>query len=139
MTQSQTFFLHHLIISLIIQIADAGDSVEDANFDVSSAEAGILRLYTMIEWVKEMLASKETLRSSKKTTFHDDVFVSEMSKRMNETAKNYNDMLFREALRTGFFELQAARDKVFQQFIIKYIITGSIGFNNIEIKKFMLY
>ena len=128
LTQSQTFFLHHLIISLIIQIADAGDSVEDANFDVSSAEAGILRLYTMIEWVKEMLASKETLRSSKKTTFHDDVFVSEMSKRMNETAKNYNDMLFREALRTGFFELQAARDKVFQQFIIKYIITGSIWF-----------
>ena len=74
----------------------------------------------MIEWVKEMVDSKETLRSSKKRTFHDDVFVSEINKRMNETAKNYNEMLFREALRTGFFELQAARDKVFSQ-ILNYL------------------
>ena len=114
------------IFFLIIQIADAGDSVEDANFDVSSAEAGILKLYTMIEWVKEMLAPKKTLKSRKERTFHDDVFVSEMSKRMNETAKNYNDMLFREALRTGFFELQAARDKVFPQFLKKIDNTSLI-------------
>ena len=93
-------------------IADAGDSVEDANFDISSAEAGILRLYTMIEWVKEMAEMKESLRSSKHLTFHDEVFVNEMNKRMKETSKNYNEMLFREALRTGFFEMQAARDKV---------------------------
>ena len=94
-----------------LALADAGDSVEDANFDISSAEAGILRLYTMIEWVKEMISSKETLRSTKKKTFHDEVFVNEMNKRMNETSINYNEMLFREALRTGFFEMQAARDK----------------------------
>ena len=106
------------MISLLIQLADAGDSVEDANFDVSSAEAGILKLYTMIEWVKEMLASKETLRSSKMSTFHDKVFISEINKRMNETANNYNEMLFREALRTGFFEFQAARDKVYIRFLI---------------------
>lgn len=93
-------------------IADAGDSVEDANFDVSSAEAGILRLYTMIEWVKEMVEMKQSLRSNKNLTFHDKVFVNEMNKRMQETSKNYNDMLFREALRTGFFEMQASRDKV---------------------------
>ena len=93
-------------------IADAGDSVEDANFDVSSAEAGILRLYTLIEWVKEMVEMKQSLRSSKNQTFHDEVFVNEMNKRMQETSKNYNEMLFREALRTGFFEMQASRDKV---------------------------
>lgn len=43
-------------------LADAGDSVEDANFVESMADAGILRLFTFIEWVKEILASKETLR-----------------------------------------------------------------------------
>ena len=89
--------------------------MEDANFDVSSAEAGILRLYTMIEWVKEMLSSKGTPRSNKEETFHDKVFANEMNKRMKETAKNYKDMLFREALRTGFFEMQAARDKVLEK------------------------
>lgn len=97
---------------ILLFIADAGDSVEDANFDVSSAEAGILRLYTMIEWVKEMIEIKESLKSRNNATFHDEVFVNEMNKRMQETSKNYNEMLFREALRTGFFEMQAARDKV---------------------------
>lgn len=42
-------------------LADAGDSVEDANFVESSADAGILRLYTFIEWVKEI--KTQTLRS----------------------------------------------------------------------------
>ena len=66
----------------------------------------------MIEWVKEMIEIKESLKSRKNATFHDEVFVNEMNKRMQETSKNYNEMLFREALRTGFFEMQAARDKV---------------------------
>merc|ERR1712223_785260 len=69
-----------------LALADAGDSVEDANFDVSSAEAGILKLYTMIEWVKEMIKVKDTLRSSGTNTFHDEVFISEMNKKINETA-----------------------------------------------------
>ena len=97
-------------------VADAGDSVEDANFDISSAEAGILKLYTMIEWVKEMLSSKHIMRCTKEDTFHDKVFASEMNLKLDETARNYEKMLFREALRTGFFEMQAARDKVYTLF-----------------------
>lgn len=43
--------------------------------------------------------------------FHDKVFVSEMNTKINETDENYSKLLFKEALKTGFFELQAARDK----------------------------
>lgn len=43
-------------------LADAGDSIEDANFVESMADAGILRLYTFIEWVKEVLTNKESFR-----------------------------------------------------------------------------
>lgn len=43
--------------------------------------------------------------------FHDKVFVSEMNTKISETDENYGKMLFKEALKTGFFELQAARDK----------------------------
>lgn len=92
-------------------LADAGDSVEDANFVESTADAGILRLYTFIEWVKEMLASKNLLRTGPKDTFNDKVFISEMNLKTKETDENYKKMLFKEALRTGFFELQSARDK----------------------------
>ncbi|GBP07012.1 Leucine--tRNA ligase, cytoplasmic [Eumeta japonica] len=91
-------------------LADAGDSVEDANFVESTADAGILRLYTFIEWVKEVLATKSTLRTGD-YNFHDKVFISEMNKKINDTDENYYKMLFKEALKTGFFELQAARDK----------------------------
>jgi len=36
-------------------LADAGDSIEDGNFEVEIAEAQLLRLYTFLEWVKEVL------------------------------------------------------------------------------------
>ena len=33
-------------------LADAGDTQEDANYVFNMADAGMLRLYTLIEWVK---------------------------------------------------------------------------------------
>lgn len=44
-------------------------------------------------------------------TFNDTVFESEINLKIKETDEFYVKMLFKEALRTGFFELQAARDK----------------------------
>ncbi|XP_076289357.1 leucyl-tRNA synthetase [Lasioglossum baleicum] len=95
-------------------LADSGDSVEDANFVESMADAGILRLYNFIEWVKEVLASKSTFRQGKPHTFNDKVFDSEINLKIRETGDNYSKMFYKEALKTGFFELQAARDKYLQ-------------------------
>lgn len=91
-------------------LADSGDSVEDANFVEVTADAGILRLYTLIEWVKEMISSKLLFRTGAKDAFYDRVFISEMNHRIKETDENYSKMLFKEALRTGVFEFQKARD-----------------------------
>lgn len=52
-----------------------------------------------------------TLNSAGEYNFHDKVFVSEMNAKINQTDENYSKMLFKEALKSGFFELQAARDK----------------------------
>ena len=93
-----------------LALADAGDGVEDANFVEDMAEASILRLYTFIEWVKEILEVQPNLRQGP-YGFHDEVFVNEMNKLMTAADFNYNGMLFREALRTGFFEMQRSRDK----------------------------
>lgn len=92
-------------------LADAGDSVEDANFVVSTADAGILRLYTFIEWVKDIIGNKDNLRNGPANTFNDKVFLSEINLKIKETDDNYKKLLFKEALRTGFFEMQTARDK----------------------------
>ncbi|XP_028906889.1 leucine--tRNA ligase, cytoplasmic isoform X1 [Ornithorhynchus anatinus] len=94
-----------------LALADAGDTVEDANFVEAMADAGILRLYTWVEWVKEMMANRDGLRSGPARTFNDRVFASEMNIGIIRTDQNYEKMMFKEALKTGFFEFQAAKDK----------------------------
>ncbi|XP_062940711.1 leucine--tRNA ligase, cytoplasmic [Cynocephalus volans] len=94
-----------------LALADAGDTVEDANFVEAMADAGILRLYTWVEWVKEMVANRDSLRSGPASTFNDRVFASEMNAGIIKTDQNYEKMMFKEALKTGFFEFQAAKDK----------------------------
>lgn len=91
-------------------LADSGDSIEDANFVEATADAGILRLFTFIEWVKEMINSKMLFRTGSKDSFYDRVFISEMNFLTKATDENFNKMLFKEGLRTGLFEFQRSRD-----------------------------
>ena len=67
-----TFLL--IPLGMRLSLADAGDHVEDANFVEKMAEAGLLRLYSLLEWVREMLAVKDRLRQGE-YTFNDKVFV----------------------------------------------------------------
>uniref|UniRef100_A0A8B9JUE2 Leucine--tRNA ligase, cytoplasmic n=1 Tax=Astyanax mexicanus TaxID=7994 RepID=A0A8B9JUE2_ASTMX len=94
-----------------LALADAGDTVEDANFVETMADAGILRLYTWVEWVKEMIANQNNLRTGPADTFNDRVFVSEMNSGIVKTEQHYERMMYKEALKSGFFEFQAAKDK----------------------------
>ncbi|KAI4901262.1 hypothetical protein NFI96_033672, partial [Prochilodus magdalenae] len=94
-----------------LALADAGDTVEDANFVEAMADAGILRLYTWVEWVKEMIANQNNLRTGPADTFNDRVFTSEMNSGIIKTEQHYEKMMYKEALKSGFFEFQAAKDK----------------------------
>ena len=57
-------------------LADAGDSVEDANFVEKTAESGLLRLFAFIEWIEEMNEKRGegVLRTSETHTYADLVF-----------------------------------------------------------------
>ncbi|KAM6970712.1 leucine--tRNA ligase, cytoplasmic [Aplochiton taeniatus] len=94
-----------------LTLADAGDTVEDANFVEAMADAGILRLFTWVEWVKEMIANQNNLRTGPPGTFNDRVFASEMNSGVLKTEQHYEKMMYKEALKAGFFEFQAAKDK----------------------------
>lgn len=91
-------------------LADSGDSVEDANFVETIADAGILRLYTFIEWVKKMIAGKLLLRTGPKDVFYDRVFICDMNNLIKQTDENYSKILYKEALKTGLFEFNRTRD-----------------------------
>ncbi|KAK6031486.1 leucine--tRNA ligase, partial [Ostertagia ostertagi] len=95
-----------------LSLADAGDAVEDANFVFSMADAAILRLYNLIDWVKDMVALRDQngLRRDDCSSFADRVFANEMNKNIRICAQHYEATLFKEALKVGFFEYQALRD-----------------------------
>jgi leucyl-tRNA synthetase len=72
------------------------------------ADAGVLRLFNFLEWVREMIELKASggFRSGEPSAFNDRVFANEMNKAIGETAKYYELTLFKEAVRTGFYEFQ---------------------------------
>ncbi|MCL7034125.1 hypothetical protein MKW94_024962 [Papaver nudicaule] len=92
-------------------LADAGDGMDDANFVFDTSTSAILRLTKEISWMEEILESESSLRPGPPATYADKVFSNEMDIAVTETEKNFNEYMFRDALKTGFYDLQAARDE----------------------------
>ena len=71
-----------------IALADAGDGVEDANFEESVANQIILRLFTLKEWCKEVVQDPN-LRAGTADTFWDQLFENEMNGLVHEAEQHY--------------------------------------------------
>ncbi|CAF3726768.1 unnamed protein product [Adineta steineri] len=104
-----------------LNLADAGDSIENANSDGKNAEAQLLRLYTFIQWAKEIVAMssshttnqsdiQESTDGNKSKDYFDRVFQSEINRSIKLTQEAYDNMLYKEVLKHGFFQLQKNRD-----------------------------
>ncbi|KAJ1741632.1 cytosolic leucyl tRNA synthetase [Coemansia sp. RSA 989] len=109
-----------------LSLADAGDSVEDANFEESTANAAILHLFTLMEWITEAqkaLCQSETspdstvkvddikLRpASSPLTVVDQVFDAEMDALTLSTGAEYEKTMYRDALKSGFYEFIKGRE-----------------------------
>lgn len=93
-----------------IALADAGDSVEDANFEESNANAAILRLTTLKEWCEDLVKNQDTLRSGPLDSFFDQAFENEMNSLIEKTFEAYSATHYKGALKSGLFDFQTARD-----------------------------
>ncbi|KAK6458884.1 cytosolic leucyl tRNA synthetase [Scheffersomyces xylosifermentans] len=93
-----------------IALADAGDTVEDANFDESNANAAILRMTTLKEWCEEIIKTQDSLRTGPADSFYDDAFENEMNSLIEQTYEQYSNTNYKAALKTGLFDFQTARD-----------------------------
>ncbi|SCU82602.1 LADA_0C06678g1_1 [Lachancea dasiensis] len=93
-----------------IALADAGDSVEDANLDETNANAAILRLFNLKEWADEVVQNISEFRTGEVTGFFDVAFENEMNHLIEETHKQYELTNYKAALKVGLFDLQTARD-----------------------------
>ena len=94
-----------------LALADAGDVLEDANFNTAQANAGILRLYTLIDWIKETVDDLPNLRSGPTNQFYDRVFENDINVAVSLADKHYSNTMFREAMIVGFYEFLQARDR----------------------------
>ncbi|KAH0544798.1 2-isopropylmalate synthase [Glutinoglossum americanum] len=93
-----------------VALADAGDGVEDANFEESVANSTILRLYTLKDWCEEMAKDPATLRSGPKDGFWDRLFENEMAGIVHEARRNYKATMYKLALKSALYDFLGARD-----------------------------
>ncbi|CAG7851167.1 Putative leucine--tRNA ligase, cytoplasmic; AltName: Full=Leucyl-tRNA synthetase; Short=LeuRS [Serendipita indica DSM 11827] len=92
-----------------LALADAGDGIEDANFDDTTANASILRLHTLIGWCQEAADGSSGFRTGE-FTYHDRVFQEEFINLANETKKHYEATNYKDALKSALYETLMARD-----------------------------
>eukprot|EP01038_Epipyxis_sp_PR26KG_P005664 gene5664-7821_t len=92
-------------------LADAGDSLEDANFDRSVANQAILYLHNEEEWIKTVLTdlNNGTLRTGEKT-FMDKTFENEIDYLIEATQVEFNRMCYRDGIHRCWFDLRIVRD-----------------------------
>ena len=93
-----------------IAMADAGDTVEDANFDEANANAAILRLTTLKDWCEEEVKNQDKLRTGDYDSFFDAAFENEMNDLIEKTYQQYTLSNYKQALKSGLFDFQIARD-----------------------------
>jgi len=92
-------------------LADAGDGIDDANFVFEKANKAILDLTQEIAWYEKIQDAKSSMRTGAPSTYADRVFANEINIAIKTTEQNYTNFMFREALVSGFYGLQAARDE----------------------------
>lgn len=92
-----------------IALADAGDGLEDANFDEAVANSNILRLFTLKEWCEEVVKDT-TLRTDKTDLFFDKLFVNEMSEVVRQAHQYYEATDYKLALKSALYDFTGVRD-----------------------------
>lgn len=60
-----------------------------------------------------MVESKDTFRNDSREhfTYHDRIFDSDLNHLINSCKEAYEGLMFREAVKAGFYDLQTARDR----------------------------
>lgn len=86
-----------------IAFADAGDGIEDANFDESVANASILRIYELRRWSQETVAD-DGLRDGEYGIF-DRIFDNDLNALALDTKKHYEATTYKLSLKSGFYDM----------------------------------
>ncbi len=96
-----------------VALADAGDTLDDANFVEGTADNAVLVLANLETWIKSILSTFNTLRDNSPNEyleFADRAFSNEINRAILMTEKSYETMRFREVLKYGLFGLTSLKE-----------------------------
>lgn len=119
-----------------ITLADAGDGLDDANFDTDVATATILKLYVLEKWIKEKIEAAipdgkvDFAESKANQDLWDKIFENAMNQAIEKATQYYDEMKYKQALKSGFFELQSIKED--------YLIAKENKANPYTLMKFVL-
>jgi len=95
-------------------LADAGDGLEEANFERKSANAAILKLTKEEAWIREAMAwdaaNPDKPMRSGELTFWDRACLNEFNACIHGADAAYSKLQFRDALKYSFHQLTIERD-----------------------------
>ncbi|KNC49373.1 leucyl-tRNA synthetase [Thecamonas trahens ATCC 50062] len=99
-----------------IVLADAGDGLDDANFEEAAANKAILRLTAFVALVEETLSGDFATRdadadasATPDIALFDSIFAAHIDRTIHATDAAFADALYREALLYGWHEFQSTR------------------------------
>lgn len=95
-----------------IMLANAGDSLDDANAVLSEADKAILKLYALENWLNDIRENISTFRCSSiaETDFFDRVFEHETKALLKKAEEAYETMTLREAVKALFYTLPSVKE-----------------------------
>jgi leucyl-tRNA synthetase len=97
-----------------VALADAGDTLDVANFDQSTANAAILRLHSIAEMVDQTLAlsaDSDAAPSDAGSEWDERVFEHQQRELIADVHGFYNKMLFRDVVRRALHEYMTIRER----------------------------
>lgn len=91
--------------------ADAGDTIEDANFSRETADSAIVALVNEDEWISETYNASGLRTGEDSMNFMDKVLINETNRAITATATAFAGMKFRDGIQTGWYEMLLARNE----------------------------
>lgn len=91
--------------------ADAGDSIEDANFSRETADTAIVSLVNEEDWITEAYSAEGMRICDESMNFMDHVLINETNHAIHETERCFSGMHFREGIQKGWYEMLLARNE----------------------------
>lgn len=114
-----------------IALADAGDGLEDANFDETVANSNILRIFELRQWCESVIfdarllkdgetyaqikdserhKNNDSIQRTGEKLFFDKLFENELNGLVRETEKSYDLTNYKAAIKSGLYDFISARD-----------------------------